>query len=721
MSFYWNLSSEDELEGEDEDELDQHERGDQFQAVQSPALGCSPPKETVVSPVAVTVATVAPCVDDDVFSDDEDDEVDWEDADDEEEAFEEEDSKPAAAPLRPITINIGKKKLDDRFSKNKKKTKRTRTRKIYRNKSLSPGVGQLLRNLHKAHALALSTRAVMISECCSNEDLLHLSHSLVSLEISSSAKVPSLDQVKKLCTWYFNFVNRVDQRRRARLRSNAAAGATTRRKRDRKRTTAHGKSGQYYTPPPKVNGHGTVTPLLLMQLCSYLSSLNDENPQLDTETGNYRITSLDKVQLLIVMARSFGWRARYVVSLDPMSQDFDVNHPMFFFGTVANVFDVVHKKSSKRAKISKQQKSKPIAPVVEENPGDGIVAWVEILCQGGRNNMKWTHVDVENEWIDQPRSVESLIYSKKNDVNLNLKRHTHITYALGVEHLVKETDKTVFRVTDVTPRYANSWSKSQRLRGDECSAWFSETIRKLNVAGGTTSRKKQRHVSSGENAAEAITIEDLDEETNQDAEMPPAQAGDEVEEAEKAELSESAAQETMPTSKAGFKNHAAYALLSQLGTYEVFDPNAKKSVCGMFKGELVHRRSDVRTAKVAKKWLYEGRKVKDGEKPVKRVKARKKAAPKMFRQLDSYGVGASNDGSEDFRQRQIEVGSAPESDGKEDLFAFWQTASWSPPYVGPNDDIPVNAYRNIELALLNPGLVHMDRLRMAQVAKKLGM
>ena len=114
----------------------------------------------------------------------------------------------------------------------------------------------------------------------------------------------------------------------------------------------------------------------------------------------------------------------------------------------------------------------------------------------------------------------------------------------------------------------------------------------------------------------------------------------------------------------------------------------------------MYRRSDVSTAKVAKKWLYEGRKVKDGEKPIKRVKARKKTAPTGFQQLASYGVGKHNDGSEDFREKQIAVGSAPENDGMEDLFAVWQTEPWSPAFVGPGDRIPVNEYRKYRVGLV---------------------
>jgi len=55
----------------------------------------------------------------------------------------------------------------------------------------------------------------------------------------------------------------------------------------------------------------------------------------------------------------------------------------------------------------------------------------------------------------------------------------------------------------------------------------------------------------------------------------------------------------------------------------------------------------------------------------------------------------------------------------EDLYAIWQTEAWSPPYVGPNDPIPVNEFRNVELELLNPGLVHIDTRGVAKIAKQL--
>lgn len=59
--------------------------------------------------------------------------------------------------------------------------------------------------------------------------------------------------------------------------------------------------------------------------------------------------------------------------------------------------------------------------------------------------------------------------------------------------------------------------------------------------------------------------------------------------------------------------------------------------------------------------------------------------------------------------------------GNEALFAVWQTEEWTPTPVGPQDPIPVNEFNNIELALLNPGLAHVEIRGASKVAKKLGI
>jgi xeroderma pigmentosum group C-complementing protein len=192
---------------------------------------------------------------------------------------------------------------------------------------------------------------------------------------------------------------------------------------------------------------------------------------------------------------------------------------------------------------------------------------------------------------------------------------------------------------------------------------------------------------------------------------------------EEKQLQASAKKEPIPTSKAGFKKHPLYVIPSVLNSTEVIVPDAKKRACGVFKGELVYLRKDVETALPAKRWLYFGRKVKESElpNPVLIVKARKKPVSKSFKALKSYGVGKSNDGSEEARAKQIHEASQPLDDGKQHLYCSWQTEAWSPTPVGRNDPIPANEYDNVELELLNPGLVHVELDRVAKVAKELSI
>jgi xeroderma pigmentosum group C-complementing protein len=226
---------------------------------------------------------------------------------------------------------------------------------------------------------------------------------------------------------------------------------------------------------------------------------------------------------------------------------------------------------------------------------------------------------------------------------------------------------------------------------------------------------------------DAIVLDDSDkDDDNDDKKKPAVQTAtpmDEVDNHETEELNESASSEAIPTSKAAFNRHPLYVIPSVLNSTEVLAPDASKRMCGVFKGELVYRRSDVSTSRAAKKWLYQGRKVLEHEmsKPIKRAKVRKKASGGGFQALQSYGVGTVNDGTEERRAHEIEKATQPLEDGMENLYAVWQTERWEPSPVGPGDTIPVNEYKNIELELMNPGLVHIDQRGVAGVAKKLSI
>jgi xeroderma pigmentosum group C-complementing protein len=354
-------------------------------------------------------------------------------------------------------------------------------------------------------------------------------------------------------------------------------------------------------------------------------------------------------------------------------------------------------------------------------------------------------VDPLHQLIDQPDQLEFFLESSipVTESKPTTKRGI-LAYALSVEHCILDADlrdegAMQLRLTDVTPRYAISWVSSLRKRGvvrtKHCSiedsvrnSWWTKTLRQINSMHRPTititAQRGSSLVKSHMHKDDAIHQDDADSKdiafSAETLEQTSLRHFDQLDEHEEVELVTSANNEAIPTSKAAFKTHPTYVIPSELGKTEVLAPDAKKRICGVFKGQLVYRRSDVSAALTAKKWLYEGRKVRDEEfdKPIKSQPMRKKPTPQGFKALRSYGVGETNDGNE---ERQIHQGSVPLENGVENLYGVWQTDVWSPNYVGPNDVIPTNEFKNIELALLNPGLVHIDQTGLAGVATKLGI
>jgi len=350
-----------------------------------------------------------------------------------------------------------------------------------------------------------------------------------------------------------------------------------------------------------------------------------------------------------------------------------------------------------------------------------------------------------------------------------------VAYVLAVEH---RTGSAPTRFVDVTPRYAESRVGTLQQRGlsrleiqnelsypaPKDSSWWAQTLSKLSHRGNSTDRSTDRALSNSApngrtSFTDAILLdtntveEDSKPEarivTNEkqkitppnschngkklfaedgeelDRKIPPARSLAEGEDEDEISFSDDATKEPMPKSKSGFAKHPIYVLKSQLGKTHVLSPTA--SVCGLFAGESVYLRRDVSVALEAKAWLYQGRKVKESlvSSPLIRLKPRKKAANKKgFVALSSYGVGAGNDGSEKQRVTEEAAASIPldklDEQKERLLYGRWQTDKWSPPYVGPQDPIPLNEHNNVELALLNPGLVHIDiPIAAVQVAKQL--
>ncbi len=494
---------------------------------------------------------------------------------------------------------------------------------------------------------------------------------------------------------------------------------------------------------------------------------------------------------LVQTNRAMGWRVRFVNAIDPIAQDLTVDHPLFSLG-MKDIFHSIMKNNANKSKgksssSSHHRRSKGNTKVnksgedtlqysydyqndeqtaVEEYP------WVEILTlkseERNEKKSRWIHVDPTFELVDEPLLVE-LIRGQKDSIlkkgssSLKLKGATipvsyvvavepsptrHSTFASSSSRQLKQLSSS--RIVDVTPRYANKWSRTLRLRGatakhleksrGKCSnRWWTKTIKKTNSYFST-----KNTASGGDRKASPVKIEKnmkgedilvLDDSSEDEKKSPLNQkdssndvnddnAYDDDDSTEENEFNSAKANEAIPTSKSAFKNHPLYVIPSVLKNQEVLAPDAKKRLCGMFKGELVYKRNDVSTALPAKKWLYEGRKVREDEisNPVKKIKGRKKAAKKGFKALSSYGEDDASKTQSEILASSVANGDFEEKeDDKVHIYGRWQTDPWSPAYVGPNDEIPVNEHKNVELALINPGLVHLELHRISLVAKKLSI
>ena len=380
------------------------------------------------------------------------------------------------------------------------------------------------------------------------------------------------------------------------------------------------------------------------------------------------------------------------------------------------------------------------------------------------SNASQRHVQLQQRRLQQQICLKKALISGKT--SKKNKGRQPVSYVLAVEHRIANkkpskrhpSDKNFRTVipgiylTDVTPRYSSSWSETLRLRGatgreivasssnyksswpsqcfNSAILWWEDILKKVNTQ---NKYSIEQPLLSCKNDILCIDIPPQEIETKRFSFV----NGEDIEDSkclesvqEEREFKAAISSEAIPTSKVAFKNHPLYVIPSVLKEAEVLVPDAKARVCGIFKGELVYKRCDVSPALSAKKWLYEGQKVRENELayPVKTIaKKRENQRPKLFKALATYGFKnkcASQDsfeeaGSDD--QEQCSSLAALATDGKVPLYGKWQTDTWCPRPIGQSDDIPRNEYGNVEKSLINPGLVHLEEPRISFIAKRLGI
>ncbi|KAI9003121.1 hypothetical protein BC832DRAFT_559990 [Gaertneriomyces semiglobifer] len=167
--------------------------------------------------------------------------------------------------------------------------------------------------------------------------------------------------------------------------------------------------------------------------------------------------------------------------------------------------------------------------------------------------------------------------------------------------------------------------------------------------------------------------------------------------------------EAMPTSIAAFLNHPLYVLERHLKKHEALDPESR--IVGRFKGEKVYDRHNVREVCSREAWTRKGRKVKEGEAPVKYGKVRG-TVTRMRGIEEEKRMRDQRQDVENYQSQEGDVEVDPSMDSSlSPLFAEWQTEIYPRPSLTEAGRIPRNTFGNIEI--FHPNMVPLSCVHLA--------
>lgn len=193
--------------------------------------------------------------------------------------------------------------------------------------------------------------------------------------------------------------------------------------------------------------------------------------------------------------------------------------------------------------------------------------WAEVYCP---DTDRWMTVDPIRQLIDSPLLMEPAA----------LNRTTQLAWVLAF--------LDPYHVRDITRRYTANLERALRLR--------EHPLTKREKQGGI---KQWSHV-----LLDALGDKPTSKRDHSELEQ----------------LDQNQVREVMPTAISAFKNHPLYALERHLLKFEVLHPT-QRPVLGSVRGERIYPRSSVMTVCTAENYRKLGRVVKQGEQPVKTVKA----------------------------------------------------------------------------------------------------
>ncbi|KAL8626783.1 hypothetical protein Q9189_007510, partial [Teloschistes chrysophthalmus] len=198
--------------------------------------------------------------------------------------------------------------------------------------------------------------------------------------------------------------------------------------------------------------------------------------------------------------------------------------------------------------------------------------------------------------------------------------------------------------------------------------------------------------------------------------------------AEDDELAKREASEPMPRAIQDFKNHPTFALERHLKRNEIIHPRNEvgrvntagaaggkisSSSTNSAKSESVFRRKDVLVCRSADAWFRQGRVVKKGEQPLKRLPAPSSSiSRRRARRSPSPNFNHEENGEE-------------EAETSKPLYAPHQTHLYLPPPIPPSGyPLPRNPYNNLDLytaSMLPPRAHHSPSPLTASAATILGI
>ncbi|KAI7902347.1 uncharacterized protein BX663DRAFT_510807 [Cokeromyces recurvatus] len=379
----------------------------------------------------------------------------------------------------------------------------------------------------------------------------------------------------------------------------------------------------------------------------YIKDLSTFKQMISSSKRTLSGTRDTSAELFVSILRSCGYDTRLVSSLQPISYKVPVVNKS------QNATPTINDEDKNESKPLFNFRVRPRAyvdPNVKlKNPkGKPPTVWAEVYC---KETKRWICIDPIRGHIDKPTWMEPASSDQDNK----------LSFVLAFDH--EEY------ITDVTRRYTYNMERVNRVRDRPL------TRREINGGIQLWSERLLSVICYKPRLTERDQLEAED-------------------------LENQSLKEVMPTSISGFKNHPLFALERHLLKFEVIYP--KHPILGAIRGEKIYPRSCVKMVSTSEQYYKQGKKIKEGEQPIKMVKANAVTIEK---------------------KRLKELAKQEGGDLMVACYGEWQTEPYIPPPV-VNGVLPKNRFGNIDLftpSMLPKGAAHIPVKGIEKIAKKLGI